>query len=174
MSDEFRNPNGAISSNEYLDRAHSLKLADNILRAEALWQEGDKKAETFDEEEYNAAKDALKDYKKKDGKKFFLTKLFTRKKRAQELAQLEKKVADTSRKGDAETAAANASLKKALSEAYDTDFTYGSHRENPSTSQEEIEKRNESFNNQFFSAENQAKIERAIALRNKLYPSQKH
>lgn len=169
MSGEFRDPNGAISSNEYLDRAHSLMMADNILRAEALWEEGGKKAESFDEAKHNAAKDALEQYKEKDSKKFFLTKFFTRKKRAAELSRLEAEVENTSMKGGLETAVADGALKTALSEAYDTDYGYGSHKEAYGTSKEEIERRNEQFNNQFFSKENQAKIARAVALRNKLY-----
>ena len=106
---------------------------------------------------------------KKDSKKFFLTKLFTRGKRKRELAALEQTYAEAG-KGLKVTADADRSLQGALSEAYDEEYGYGSHKEAYGTTTEEKSARNEKFNNQFFSKENQEKIERAIALRNKLYP----
>ncbi len=166
MKGEFRDPSGAISSNEYLDRAHSLKLADSILSAEASWRRG---GEMFDQEKYDEAKNALEAYKEKDSKKFFLTKLFTRGKRKRELAALEQTYAEAG-KGLKVTADADRSLQGALSEAYDEEYGYGSHKEAYGTTTEEKSARNEKFNNQFFSKENQEKIERAIALRDKLYP----
>lgn len=158
---EFDNANDFYNSgNPYVERAHSMTLADNILRGEQRYRKAQAESVRTQQElqdfQQNVKLDSLS---QKDLPWYKHTR-----------HMLEESAARARQEASAESADSNQIIQDALMNAYSPDYYYGHHRLNAEHVNDTayIDKVNEEYNQMFFGGNREEKVARALELREKL------
>lgn len=155
---EFDTPNDFYDSgNPYVERAHSMTLADNILRGEQRYRKA--QAENI------RTQQELEDFQQNVRP----TQKSSRWRRHEQRV-LNDAAARSRQQAIAETADSNQIIQEALMNAYSPDYYYGHHRLNTEHANDAayIDKVNEEYNQMFFGGDREEKVSRALELREKL------
>ncbi len=161
--------------NADLDRAHTLKMVDEILSGEQAWRDaGEQYAEA--QTTLTSAVEKLNQLQEEQKSKGFFGRLTTAlsfRKQTKEINDIIAKAqADLSR-AERNSQNGNRTLAGSLEAAYSPDYHYGHHKLNYEHNRDESYKDqiNEEYNNKFFGADDparQEKINRALELRKAL------
>lgn len=156
-------------TNPDLDRAHTLRMVDDLLKSEASWREAGQDFATAQTEVARAETELEKATAAAKAMPFPERALtfFSRRKQRKVLQQNLQQAQERRSRAELTTQRSNQSITNTLNAAYSPDYHYGHHSLDYQHAQSEEYKAstNTDYNERFFSAENQAKINRAIELR---------
>lgn len=166
---------GREATEESLDDAGMLMLADKILEGEQVWRGAGERSKR-DQAAVTTAEAELAKLEAEQKGKGLLARLASggeyRKKRKELQATIQQAKADAAR-AEQQSRQGNMMLGKALAVAYAEDYREDAAREQSSVvaKREEQERLNTEYNGKFTDGARQAKIDRAIELRKALFPT---